>query len=105
MPGEVLCHASLNEVKISQDEDTRPIKHCKASYASKLYHPLSPIYTLSKHHVSSHMSCLSKTPSESVLLDILRNFHFREADRGMQSTSGDIHWPSLWSFCLFPGFL
>lgn len=35
MSGEVLCYASLNEVKISENEDTRPMEHCKASYASK----------------------------------------------------------------------
>ena len=37
---------------------------------------LSPIYTLSKHHVSSHGSCLSKTPCDSASHDINRNFHF-----------------------------
>ena len=28
-PGEVLCHVSLNEVKISEDEDSRPINAAK----------------------------------------------------------------------------
>ena len=36
MPGEILQGATLNEVKINEDKDGRPIKHCKASYASTL---------------------------------------------------------------------
>lgn len=30
---EVLCHAYLNEVKISKEEGTRTVKHCKSSCA------------------------------------------------------------------------
>jgi hypothetical protein len=29
------CYASINEVTINQGEDWKPMKHCKASYASK----------------------------------------------------------------------
>ena len=38
--------------------------------------PLSPIYLLSKHHVSSHESCLNKTPPESASRDTTRHSHF-----------------------------
>jgi hypothetical protein len=34
MPGEVLGNASLSEVRIREDEDEKPRKHYKASYAS-----------------------------------------------------------------------
>ena len=54
--GDHLCHASLNELKII--EDGRQRKHCEASYVNHCL--LSAIYALSKHHVSSHGSCLSK---------------------------------------------
>ena len=64
--------ASLHKVKIS--EDTRSKDHCKASNASPRYCPLSPSHTLSKHHVSFHESCLSKTPHESTSNDTIRNF-------------------------------
>lgn len=63
---EVLC-ASLNEVKISRDQQSLQARsHC----------PLDPIYTPSKHHVSSNgfcfstWVCLSKTPHETVSADI-----------------------------------
>jgi hypothetical protein len=36
MPGKVLCHDFLNKVKINEDQDSRPTKYCKASYASPL---------------------------------------------------------------------
>ncbi|XP_011244660.1 pleckstrin homology domain-containing family H member 2 isoform X6 [Mus musculus] len=56
-PGEVLCRASLNEVKIR--EDSRPMKCCKASYASTP--PLSIDFYLSLQHlVSSHRSASAK---------------------------------------------
>ena len=38
--------------------------------------PLSPSYTLSKHHVSSHKCCLSKTPCESASRGTTRNVLF-----------------------------
>ena len=41
--GEVLCGASLNRVKISEDEDLRPTEHCRASYASPPSLTLRPI--------------------------------------------------------------
>jgi hypothetical protein len=41
------------------------MKHCKNSYVSTSHCLLSPTYTLSKHHMSSHGSCLSKTLHES----------------------------------------
>ena len=41
--GEVLCGASLNRVKISEDEDLRPTEHCRASYASPPSPTLRPI--------------------------------------------------------------
>jgi hypothetical protein len=52
-PG-VLCHASLHDVKISDDEDVQPMKHCKASYASKSL-PLSveSYISPSKHYMPS----------------------------------------------------
>lgn len=34
MPGEVLCRAFPNDVKISEDEDMSPMERCKTSYAS-----------------------------------------------------------------------
>ena len=49
-PGKVLCSSFLNKAKISKD--TRPKKHCKASYASMS--PLSVeshIHTLKTSHV------------------------------------------------------
>ena len=83
MPGEVLCHASLTKVKIS--EDMRPKKHCKARYASP------PSLTVESYLYSLQISsvlprvlpqqntmwvCLSKTPLESVSADRSRNVHF-----------------------------
>lgn len=59
---EVLGHLSFNKVKISKY--LRPMKHCKANYASML---LSTIYVLFKHHMSSHGYCFSKTLQESAL--------------------------------------
>lgn len=57
MPGDVPCRASLNEVKIR--EDSRPMKCCKASYASTP--PLSIDFYLSLQHlVSSHRSASAK---------------------------------------------
>ena len=58
--GEVLCLASLNQVKISKKKLAKQVSpnpgHC----------PLSPIYIPSKHHIYSH----SRTPCESVSADI-----------------------------------
>ena len=81
-PGEVLCCASLNKVKISEDEDLRPTKRCRASYASPPSLTLRPI-TLSPditcptgvlpQHKATWL-CLSKTPREPVPADIARHF-------------------------------
>ena len=77
MSGEVLCCASLNKVKISEDEDLRPMKYGKASYASVPSLSLSPSYIFSKHHESSHGSSLRATTYESPSsCDISRNSHF-----------------------------
>ena len=54
-----------------------------------LHCPLSPIYTLSNHHVSSLGSCLSKTPCESASHDISRNFHFIVSPLESQRVEGD----------------
>ena len=75
MPGEVLCHASLNKVTSSKDE--RPTKCCKASYASPVIAE-SYLCSLQTSHalpwVSPQQSamwvCFSKTPRESVTADI-----------------------------------
>ena len=58
MPGILGC-APLNEVKIREDG--------RAMQAMQLSHccPLSATYSLSKHHVSSHGSCLNKIPCDS----------------------------------------
>ena len=48
MPGEVLCHASLNEAKIIRDPRDGEL----ALPASPSHSLLSPIYTPFKHHVS-----------------------------------------------------
>ena len=74
MPGEVLCCVFLNEVKISEDEDVKPTKHCKASYAStpSLFIG-SYLHSLQTSHVlqwilpqpNTRWVCLSKTPRES----------------------------------------
>ena len=63
IPGEVLCCASLSEVKISEDEGLRPMKRCKASNA-RAPSPsvdLSPdimcppmVLASAKHHMSLH---------------------------------------------------
>jgi NH3-dependent NAD+ synthetase len=52
MPGEILCHASLNMVQIIKDFKTNEVLQ---GYQTKHPHHclLSPIYTLSKDHVSS----------------------------------------------------
>lgn len=51
-PSEVLWCASLNKVKIS--EDTRPLKHCKSTYASALSLSVeSYLYSLQTSHVLS----------------------------------------------------
>ena len=50
MNGEVLCHASINEVKIS--EDARPTKHCQASYAR------APSLPIESYFWSLHTSCI-----------------------------------------------
>ena len=66
-PGEVICCASHNEVMISKDEDMRLAMHVG-------HHcPLSSIYTHSKHHMSSHRTCLTKTSLESVLAKLYVN--------------------------------
>jgi hypothetical protein len=63
MPKEIFFYASLNEGKISEDEDESPTKHCKASYtiSPSLSTELSanimcPPMGLdsAKHHVSLH---------------------------------------------------
>ena len=61
IPG-VLNFSSLKEVKIR--EDMGPTKQGIAKLAIQAHHhcTLRPIYTFSKHHVSSHKSCLIKTP-------------------------------------------
>ena len=72
---EVLCLASLLEVKISKVR--RPTKHCMSSNASSL--PLSVgfyLYTLSRHHMSSLSSPASAKHHESASHDTTRNFHF-----------------------------
>lgn len=75
MSGEVLCHASLSEVKISKDKDSRPMKCCKASYTSPHHCLLSPSFPSSKYHVTFHGSCLSKTPHGSVLAKLHMSLH------------------------------
>jgi hypothetical protein len=65
---EVLCCASLNETKISKDKDARSRSIAKLAMQACHHCLLSSIYTLFKH-VSSHRSCLNKTPCESVLAE------------------------------------
>ena len=72
-PGKVLCYPSLNEAKINEDLRLSVAKLATQAHCHCL---LSSIYTLSKHHISSHESCLSKTTRESASPDISRNFHF-----------------------------
>ena len=57
---EILVYASLKEAMIS--EDLRPMKYCKAMITMQAqgHCSLSSICTLSKYHMSSHMSCLNK---------------------------------------------
>lgn len=74
-PGEVLCCDSLNKAELWGDEAWRTRKGCKASCAGRPHCPLCPLHSPSKQHVSSHESCLSETPLESVSADISRNFH------------------------------
>ena len=69
-PGEVLCCASLNEVKMSKD--ARPTNLAVLAF---YHYPLSPTCTLSKYYLSFHGSYLSKTPRESASHDTARDFH------------------------------
>ena len=84
MPGEVLCRASINEVKIR--EDRRPTKPSKASYASTpslsiesyLYSlQTSPVLPWVLPQQNTTRVCISKTPSESASQNTTRNFIFR----------------------------
>ena len=59
-PGKVHCCASFNEVKMHYQQSI-----ARLAIQGWLHCLLSPIYTLSKHHLSSHRSCLSKTQCES----------------------------------------
>jgi hypothetical protein len=70
------CHLSLNKGKISEDAMPRECLLHECSCASTLSPPLSPIYILSKHHVSSPGSCLSKISREAASHDTTRNFYF-----------------------------
>lgn len=105
MPEEILHHASLNEVKVSEDEDVRPPKHCQASmqastlslstksylrflYASCVLPPMG--LASAKCHVSLYYLTYPEASTSG---------RQREAD-SMRSTSGDSHLPQLWSFCL-----
>ena len=55
----VLCSASLNEVKIREDEDWRQRSVAKPARQASRRCPLSPRYTPSKYHLSSRASCLT----------------------------------------------
>ena len=74
--------------------------NAKLPIQAQLHGPLSSIYTLSKYHVSSHGSCLSKIPRESVLAshDISRNVHFRQGYVKMV-------WGGLWESSFVRGLL
>lgn len=63
-PGEALCCASVNEVKIS--EDVRTMMCSKASYARPHQCPLGPVYTPANHHGSSRGSHLTTRVSKVV---------------------------------------
>lgn len=83
---KVLCCASLNKVKISEEEgeDTRPMSVTKLAMQATQC-PMNSIYTPSKHHASSYGSCLplvspkqntmavclSGNPCESISVDII----------------------------------
>jgi hypothetical protein len=69
-PG-VLCHASLNEVEISDDKDSRPRKCCQGSYASS--QSLSAESCLYSSHGSSLSETLNKSGSADITLPMARN--------------------------------
>ena len=69
LSGDVLCCASLNEVKIIKDEDVRAMKRCKASYVSPSSLSIEFYYLYSLQtscvcfvSVKTMWVCLSKTP-------------------------------------------
>jgi hypothetical protein len=64
----------LNKVKISEDEDVRLTKLALQAHCHCL---LSPVYTLSKCHMSLLQVLPQQKPCESVSPDISRNPHFR----------------------------
>ena len=65
-------------MKIRRSEKTQDHRSL-AKLDMQAYHlcPLSLIYPLSRYHVCSHGSSLSKTPCESTSHDTTRNFHIR----------------------------
>ena len=70
-PGKVLCCAYLNKSKITEDMRPRSTAGL-AMQASPSYSPVSPIYSPSKHHVSS--MCLASA-CESVLAKLHVSLH------------------------------
>lgn len=66
-PGEVFCCASPNKAKISKYKMWDQHGVAKLAVQACSHCLLSSIYTFSKHLMSSHGSCLSKTQCESVL--------------------------------------
>ena len=74
MPREVLWSAFLTNQRSAKTWDQGSV--AKLTKQAPHHCLLSPMYTLSKNHVSSNGSCLSKTPCESASHDISRNFHF-----------------------------
>jgi hypothetical protein len=78
----VLCHASLKKVKIRKD--TKPMKHCKVSYASSLLLSIkSYLYSVKMSHVLSWVLSQqnttwvwrSNTPCDFVLHETTKNFN------------------------------
>ena len=78
MPGEVLCRAFPNDVKISEDEDMSPMERCKTSYAS------APSLSFESYLLSLQTSLAlpgvwpQQNTTESASPDICRNFCFRQ---------------------------
>lgn len=74
------CQEKLSAMPLSAKQrsvkmqDKRSVAKLASKHAVALY--CTHYYTLSKHHVSSHGSYLSKTPCESASPDISRNFYF-----------------------------
>lgn len=66
-PGEIFCCASSNKAKISKYKMWDQHGVAKLAVQACCHCLLSPIYTFSKHPVSSHGACLSKTQCEPVL--------------------------------------